>query len=241
MDDGTPDDSSSGVTIGDVPGGIHRSVIAGRDIIAQIVNTGDHNQFFVGDYERLADAYISAQSVFDRVDLDHFTGREWLLSAVDTFLQQRDRGYFVLQADAGLGKTTFLAWLVRQRGYIHHFCELAPGQEGIGPGLRNLAAQLALAYKLIPDGMLPSAADRPDFLYELLKQAASQRSDGEKIVLVVDALDEAGTPLHQNVLGLPPIAAGRGLHHRLAASPACRSARGHGAHPVLPISAGGRK
>jgi hypothetical protein len=64
-------------------------------------------------------------------------------------------------------------------------------------------AQLALAYQLIPDGVLLRAADRPDYLYDPLKQAASKPGDGEKIVLVVDALDEAGTPLHQSVMGLP--------------------------------------
>jgi len=39
-----------------------------------------------------------------------------------------------------------LAWLVKERNYIHHFAELAPGQEGIETGLKNLAAQIILAY-----------------------------------------------------------------------------------------------
>ena len=33
-----------------------------------------------------------------------------------------------------------------------------------------------------------------------LKLAAEQRQDDEKVVLVVDALDEAGTPMGENVL-----------------------------------------
>jgi len=32
--------------------------------------------------------------------------------------------YFVLEADAGLGKTTFCAWLARNRGYPHHFVRI---------------------------------------------------------------------------------------------------------------------
>ena len=40
---------------------------------------------------------------------------------------------------------------------------------------------------------------------KLLKQTADQCQNGEKIVLVVDALDEAGTPPNQNVLGLPKV------------------------------------
>ena len=185
-----------------------RSVVVGRDVINSIINTGDHNQFFIGDYERLRDAYIEPWSVFERVNLDRFVGREWLLDEVDDFLRDHDRGYFILEAEAGLGKTTFLAWLVRERGYIHHFTELAPGLEGVGRGLKNLAAQLVLAYQLSAyeaEGVLPGAAARPDYLSRLLRQAAGQRQDGEKIVLVVDALDEAGTPYGQNVLGLPQV------------------------------------
>ncbi|MEZ4726263.1 MAG: effector-associated domain EAD1-containing protein [Caldilineaceae bacterium] len=180
-----------------------RSIIAGRDVIGSLLITGDHNQVFVGGYERLQDAYINPQSVFDRVDLAHFTGREWLLAKVDAFLQNYDRGYFILEANAGLGKTAFMAWLVKQRNYIHHFCALTPGLKGMENALKSLAAQLALAYELRPDGVLPSAATRPDFLYDLLVQAAQHRQPGEKIVVVIDALDEAGAPSNQNVLGLP--------------------------------------
>ncbi|MFZ4656662.1 MAG: effector-associated domain EAD1-containing protein [Caldilineaceae bacterium] len=180
-----------------------RNISAGRDVIGSLLITGDHNQVFVGGYERLQDAYINPQSVFDRVDLAHFTGREWLLAKVDAFLQNHDRGYFILEANAGLGKTAFMAWLVKQRKYIHHFCELTPGLEGMAHALKSLAAQLARAYELQPDGVLPSAATRPDFLYNLLVQAAQCRHPGEKIVIVVDALDEAGAPGNQNVLCLP--------------------------------------
>ena len=114
-----------------------------------------------------------------------------------------------LEAHAGLGKTAFLAWLVKERNYIHHFVELAPGQEGIEKGLKNLAAQIILAYKLNEDervsDAIPDAAGRPDYLSHLLFQAAKKRAPGERIVVVVDALDEAGTPPNMNVLGLPKV------------------------------------
>ena len=118
---------------------------------------------------------------------------------------------FVLEAEAGLGKTAFLAHLARQRGYIHHFVELARGLDGVAPGLKSLAAQLVRAWVLNPntaEAVLPGSAARPEFLQNLLKEAADRRDrtrPGEKIVLVVDALDEAGTPSGQNVLGLPRI------------------------------------
>jgi hypothetical protein len=157
----------------------------------------------------VADSYIDPRPVFERLALDRFTGRLWLTSEVDAFLAENDRGYFLLEADAGLGKTAFLAHLVQERGWVHHFVELTPGQDGVGPGLRNLAAQIALAWRLEPytsQRFLPAASARPDFLQGLLFEAAKRRDEvapGEKIVLVVDALDESAPPQGQNVLGLP--------------------------------------
>ncbi len=185
-----------------------RNIITGHDVINSIINTGDHTRFFIGDYERLRDAYMEPWSVFLRVDLGHFAGREWLIAKIDTFLHENDRGYFVLEAEAGPGKTTFLAWLVRERGYIHHFAELAPGLDGIGGGLKNIAAQLILAYHLNvyeAEDTLSSSVLRPDYLFRLLRQTAQHRVADEKIVLVIDALDELGVPQQQNVLGLPVV------------------------------------
>lgn len=165
-------------------------------------------QYFTGKYERLRDAYIEPWPVFERVNLRHFAGRRWLLDEVDAFLEDHDRGYLVLEAEAGLGKTTFLAWLVQQRGYFHHFTELAPGLEGVKAGLKSLAAQLVLGCHLNPydaEGIVSSAAVRPDFLFSLLKRASQQLQDGQRVVLIIDALDEAGTPHGQNVLGLPQV------------------------------------
>jgi hypothetical protein len=182
-----------GVTISDVTGGISNSLIAGRDIN------------LVGEYVRLRDAKLDPGEVFRRVKLDRFAGRGWLLERVDHFLEGHDRGYFILEAKAGLGKTTLLAWLARNRGYIHHFAETAPGRDGIGRSLRNLAAQLILRYHLgtyEDEGVLPVVIE-PNFLSRLLGEAADHCPAGEKIVLVIDALDEAGVPPEQNVLGLP--------------------------------------
>src|SRR4051812_1903489 len=202
------------VTVGDVVGGSvlkFQVLPIGGDVVRSIIVQGDRNRVFAGDYERLRDAYISPWSVFERVKLDRFVGREWLTERVDAFLRENDRGYFILEAAAGLGKTAFLAHLVRTRGTIHLFAEQARGQDGIAPGLRSLAAQVIRAWTLSPyfaDDVLPRAAVRPDFLESLLVEAARQRDlrrSGEPIVLVVDGMDEAGTPPGQNVLGLPRV------------------------------------
>ncbi|MCB0082764.1 MAG: hypothetical protein KDE47_17615, partial [Caldilineaceae bacterium] len=194
----------TGGDVGDGDGGINRAIITGRDVIRSILVTGDHNRVFVGNYEPLEKIYKEPWQVFERTSRLPFTGREWLLDEVDAFLNRHDRGYFILEASAGLGKTAFLAWLAKERGYIHHFCELTPGAEGVGDGLKNLAAQLALAYELEPEGiLLVDVASHPSYLSDLLKRAADKRNRNEKIIVVIDALDESDAVRHQNVMGLP--------------------------------------
>jgi len=106
-----------------------RSIAAGS-IDKSIINTGDNSPVFLG-YERLRDAVIQPSEVFRRVNIESFVGRRWLIDQVDSILNDENNrcGYLVLKAHAGLGKTAFLAWLVKERNYIHHFVELAPGNQ----------------------------------------------------------------------------------------------------------------
>lgn len=183
-----------------------RSVAIGGDARGVIAVTGDHNQIFVGPYEPIRNDYLDPGQVYDRVGLEHFTGREWLVRQVDAFLVAHDRGYLIIEAEAGLGKSTFLAWLARTRGYVHHFCELEPGTDGIGRSLRNLAAQIVRASGLElyeAEVIGADAAARPDSVRGLLERAVARR--GQPLILIIDALDEAGTPPRQNVLGLPSV------------------------------------
>lgn len=188
-----------------------RSVSAQRDIVGNIITTGDNSPVFIGDYELLKEAYIDPQSVFERVVLDRFTGRGWLVDVVDSFLQKYDRGYLIIEASAGSGKTTFICHIVQQRGYVHHFVELAPGSDGIASGLRSLAAQLIGKWRLKPqllEEVLPGAASRPDYLQSLLFQVAERRNElnpEEKIVVAVDGVEEAGLLAGMNVMGLPKV------------------------------------
>lgn len=160
-------------------------------------------------HEQLADAIIAPAAVFDRIHIERFVGRGWLTDQVNDFLREEKCGYFVLEAEAGLGKTTFMAKLAQTKDTIHLFCEDAAGPENIGKGLKSLAAQLVLAYQLAPwasAGVLPPAAERPDVFYKLLAQAAGaarSRQPAARVILVIDALDQAGMPERQNVLGLP--------------------------------------
>ena len=185
------------------------------DKISQIVKADNdgrvshvNQQVFIGEYEPIEKYYIKPSEVFERVNLKNFKERKWLSKEVDKFLEENDRGYFILEAEAGLGKTTFLAWLVNEKEYIHNFCELTRGIESSGRAILNIVAQLVQKYELSPwevEGILPTTASRPGFLSNLLFRAAEKRPSGEKVVIVVDALDEAGILENQNVLSLPEV------------------------------------
>ncbi len=185
------------------------SIAVGRDAINSIFVTGGVNQFFVGQYERLADAYLNPSALYRELQLDDFVGRDWLAQEVDAFVASRDRGYLDIEAEAGMGKTAFMAWLARGRDYVHHFVRLMPDPDDIAPALRSLAAQLIRAWDLqerAVGGVLPPTASRPDFFENLLYEAARKRDatrPGEPIVLTVDGLNETTPRAGQNPLALP--------------------------------------
>ncbi len=141
--------------------------------------------------------------------MEHFTGRDWLTAELDAFLASQDRGYFIIEAGAGLGKTAYMAHLVNQRNYGHLFMEQARGIDNISNGLRSLAAQLVRTWNLqawFAEDMLPGMTIRPNFIQRLLTLTARQRDQqypDAPIVLLIDGLDAAGTLPGQNVMSLP--------------------------------------
>lgn len=159
--------------------------------------------------ELLGPALLDPASVLQRVDLARFVGRAWLAEEIDHFTASQTSGVVVVEAAAGMGKSAFMAHLASTRGWVAHYCELTPGVDGVSTALRNLAAQLIRRWQLpsvLLAEVLPGQATRADFLQRLLADAATardRRAPGERIVVAVDALDEAGTPPGQNVLGLP--------------------------------------
>ena len=185
------------------------SISVGRDAINSIFVTGGNNQFFIGQFERLQDAYLNPASLYRELQLDAFAGRAWLAAAIDDFVAANDRGWLLIEAEAGMGKTAFIAWVARERRYVHHFVRLMPDADDSGVALRSLAAQLIRAWdlqRIAVGGVLPPNAHRPDFFAELLFQAAAQRDavrPGEPIVIAVDGLHETVPPAGQNPLGLP--------------------------------------
>jgi hypothetical protein len=114
---------------------------------------------------------------------------------------------FVLEGAAGLGKSTFLAWLARERGYPLHFVRLAGDRDDTSAALSNLAVQLADDWEVDGPVSLRGPDVRPDEFDALLGAIArirEHRHRRDPVVIVIDGLDEVRTVADRgNVLGLP--------------------------------------
>ncbi|MFD8950502.1 hypothetical protein ACFV0B_16740 [Streptomyces xanthophaeus] len=137
-----------------------------------------------------------------------FVTRQWLCNRVDAFLDTHACGFLWLEAEAGLGKSAFAAHLARSRGYLSHFTRLPAGTDAQA-ALRSLSAQLALRYDLVglfPGGTVAAWAGQPEGFAALLTRAADvARARAERLVIVVDGLDEVATDSSALPLGLPSL------------------------------------
>lgn len=135
---------------------------------------------------------------------EEFIGRKHLFKKVDRWVRESRKGTFLLIAEPGIGKSAFASKLVRTNHYVHHFnrqgtiCSPAQFRENI---CAQLIAEFGLPYQSLPRDV----EQKPEFLQTLLFDI-SRRPGFRKLVLVIDALDEAnreGLDPLDNELGLP--------------------------------------
>jgi len=121
-----------------------------------------------------------------------FVGRQWLFDAVDGFVEKRKSGYVQILGDPGIGKTSVVAELVKRRRYPHHFNVRSEGIQKADQFLPNLCAQLVRDFDLGYSTLPPEASRDAQFLRTLLeKVAAKLQAANKKLLILVDALDEA--------------------------------------------------
>ena len=123
-----------------------------------------------------------------------FVGREFLFDAVDSVINDPGfkSGYIVIKGEAGIGKSTFSAQLIKKRGYVHHFNIRVQGIQSAECFLANICAQLVVIYDLEYQELPRTARIDSCFMVRLLAEAATKVC-GKPIVIVVDALDESDT------------------------------------------------
>lgn len=137
-----------------------------------------------------------------------FVGRRWLFDSIDQFIHRHSRGYFILRGDPGIGKSAFLAQMVKRHGYPHHFNVRAEGIRSPERFLTNICSQIITTFGLDHTFLPPEATRDARFLKSLLEKISGRLEPGERAVLLVDALDEAdASPLTPgaNPLYLPMI------------------------------------
>lgn len=138
-----------------------------------------------------------------------FVGREYVFKAIREFLQQQSKGYFILEADPGVGKSAIMARCVQlfNGRCLTHFNIRSQGIIRADQFLENICTQLIEGYSLNYSSGLPKNTTRDgNVLARLLGEASKTLARGQKLVVVVDALDEVDlfsqTPF-SNVLYLP--------------------------------------
>lgn len=135
---------------------------------------------------------------------EDFVGREYVFSAIETFIKENSKGYFTIIGDPGMGKSAILAKYVQETECIAHFNVQLQGPNCADQFLDSVCKQLIERYQF-PYDPLPSNATRDgEFLGQLLDQVA-QRKNGKAVVIAVDALDEVDPASYRdaNILYLP--------------------------------------
>lgn len=136
----------------------------------------------------------------------NFVGRNFVFDKIQDFLKSQKSGYFLVRGDPGIGKSALLAQLVKTKGYIHHFNVQAEGINKPSDFLTNVCAQLIVTHKLEYTSLPSNAGQDSGFFSLLLDRISAKLSNGDQVVITIDALDEANNqdlPTGANALFLP--------------------------------------
>jgi len=135
-----------------------------------------------------------------------FVGRDYIFAAIDDFLNRQPKGYFILEADPGVGKSAILAEYVRRSGCIAHFNLRSQGINRASQFLQSICEQLCDRYRLAYRPLPAEASRDGTFLARLLEEASNQLRGNQKLIVAVDALDEVDLDSQEtgpNILYLP--------------------------------------
>jgi hypothetical protein len=69
---------------------------------------------------------LNFQTIIDE-KTEEFVGRAFVFDAIETFFQEESKGYFIIEADPGMGKSSILAEFVRQNQCIVYFNNRSQG------------------------------------------------------------------------------------------------------------------
>ncbi|HBL11514.1 MAG TPA: hypothetical protein DD379_08930, partial [Cyanobacteria bacterium UBA11162] len=152
---------------------------------------------------------LQFQSLIDD-KTEGFVGRDFVFKAIEEFLQEQPNGYFIIEADPGVGKSAILAEYVRRTGCVAHFNVRSQGINRAEEFLKSICIQLIERYQLPYEVPLhPDNTRDGNFLARLLNEISTKCRDvtcNVSTVIAVDALDEVELDSQArgaNVLYLP--------------------------------------
>ncbi|NEO31956.1 MAG: hypothetical protein F6K36_16270 [Symploca sp. SIO3C6] len=127
-----------------------------------------------------------------------FCGRKFVFDAIEDFFSQHLHGYFTIIGDPGMGKSAIAAkYILEHPEAICFFSIRAEGMNRPELFLKKIRQQLSTRYQL------QDVVDTD--LSTLLSKTREKLSSGERLVIVVDALDEVDQEASGNLLYLPTI------------------------------------
>ncbi|AFY83875.1 ATP-binding protein [Oscillatoria acuminata] len=175
-----------------------------RDELGQL--RGSFQQFFDLTKPRLPIRQECETLIADKIQ--DFVGRKYVFAAIRDFLHKNPKGYFILEADPGVGKSAILAKLVElsQGHCLTHFNSQGSGIIKPQQFLENICIQLIEGYHLDYPQLPEKTTEDGNVLARLLAEASKTLLPGEKLIVVVDALDEVDASSQtpgSNLLYLP--------------------------------------
>jgi transcriptional regulator with XRE-family HTH domain len=149
--------------------------------------------------------YLRDFSGFVNERTQDFTGRDFVFDAVDNFLSKNDKGYFFIKGAPGIGKSAIASELVSRGDYIHHFNIRAEGRNKPRQFLENVCSQLILDFRLDYEDLPIEKLQDGELLQTLLQEVSHKIKPSEKVIIIIDALDEVDDAMSSgaNILYLP--------------------------------------
>ncbi|MDJ0581421.1 NACHT domain protein [Crocosphaera sp.] len=111
-----------------------------------------------------------------------FCGRKFVFDEFEKFTQEKSKGYFTVIGDAGMGKSAISSKYVKMKKVPCFFNIFAEGRNTPEQFLNSIRKQLINRYKL-------QNQENTD-LRTLIQKASEKLSEGKKLIILVDALDE---------------------------------------------------
>ncbi len=155
-----------------------------------------------------------------------FCGRKFVFDQFKQFREKNRHGYFTIVGDAGMGKSAIAAKYVWDHKSPCYFNVLSDGRNRPELFLESIRKQLIKRYQL-------QNADKFN-LAELLESVSKKIPDGERLVIVVDALDEVQQESGGNLLDLPNVLP-KGVYFLLTRRPYIRETKRLSVSPDVPV------